>query len=1571
MKSKQTKSILRSPPRQPGEQTATTSNQLSSSSYVVCQGATCSCTGNPSVFPELAIRSHRKFYANTQDKLIATIEDNQFEAGAAPFVLCSYKKGNDKTCTYLPVGFWEVPQNDSFPMLDGRDILTHQAQLSCTLGGTLQIFTHGQRITLDQKTVEEALEAYVDLTPFNPLLDFEALHHFEAPTYVSNVTHLTLSNKSELHWGGVSQGGPQALRVLKGETLLFTATTSPEDSDNYISWSIIESLSDPELLAWGKTGKTIQLDTCSESIKYQATQTSNRTFRATPTQKGTYLISAANKPKDQLIKPYYEGFYYYIEVVDTASIESLHLSDAVTQGLIIGDQVVFTVTSDIQLPKEQLDHLRIKVTVNEVHPDANTSAIFSTQSATPFVQEGNQVRAYFQCPNAYAYQVEVQYRNQPLTNIPIQSFRVAANKILSITPKVERVRLGSSVVLHALVQNGKSVHPEQIKWRIKPADTPRFKRYSEKGLSIRCTFAKEGVYEIECVYGPFWIGKQTARQTIAAVSNTIEQINVSNPVASPQSSMTAVPTTSEVYSKSPFSIAVTSTLGYHPHAQQGIYVEVQEAESSTLFQRLVHHLFPAKKQQPVSRMHNNTDSELIWRLKYSHGPKKTPGFGMLIHYANPLLNQEIQQDLKQINIPEQQETQPNQSLDPVMIYPVHTQTDEIVLRSTVDTLDFQLEEKGTYQLEVQLNGSSKTLEFKCIEGKVKRWAFVDQHDQPIDFLSFNEAFTLVAEITGFEHKQACICLWYDYRNRAKEVVELTRDTAYFDSNGKCTYTVQAFSAFWKTFETQVPQGKGDCYSVFFTFTEEVGLANVKRMLFDDKPAMRDHIFPLDLNHTYALISKELHFEAYFNKANHNRLIEPVLYKEPLEIQVRRIVGRYTKPEAIPQQLTLNLYENTNQSIFRFEFKDRLATSFSLVMPKGENTVYTPLNTAEEAIYKSATHLKDLESNFVPRVFYMGIAYEVQLEVLRLPSGYIATQPETIEELFPRGYKRNAANDPLLVNRLKPELEAGLSKQELESRRQHNQREIQKYHRDPRFGHLYLHQLKLVKELVFGSAFKEKKIPIKVETAKAIPGSTAVGSTTACPRCKAPVTALQLQGLFPTALPSDLEIVAKIYTTYMQKMKMDTCWNKAHFFTQTKVETGGSLQFREGEDLSYTTKERLVNVFWDRFLLLDEKQEPIVNPKALYKDHLNREYKNKAAYDKVIEILDTPLKEKQRAKAIANYVYADSNDQRNRHNLGNTEVGDGWRFRGRALPQVTGRSNYTNIQNELRKYASTLDILTDEGLDELDKRADLLVLFSMMHWKNLVLNEYANLEEDVMEVNKKIGGNMAYKEKEKVFHSEASKKFQTQACTFSYFSDQGDGVLEMMRRFVEQGWTYSQKGSRKGVKYKDIVEVDCSEVVALYLYHLGIVNEPIALHTGVMTTEAAFRKALGKTEADACTLDHVDGKNGVFDPNFEPQRGDVFVWRRDKGDGHTGIVYAYDQKTKIVTILEAVTSSADMRTYVATKYPYLSDKEKVKKEKDESEKNKTRISYYQLKGSALEKHEGWKGYFRPKQYTRKL
>jgi len=56
------------------------------------------------------------------------------------------------------------------------------------------------------------------------------------------------------------------------------------------------------------------------------------------------------------------------------------------------------------------------------------------------------------------------------------------------------------------------------------------------------------------------------------------------------------------------------------------------------------------------------------------------------------------------------------------------------------------------------------------------------------------------------------------------------------------------------------------------------------------------------------------------------------------------------------------------------------------------------------------------------------------------------------------------------------------------------------------------------------------------------------------------------------------------------------------------------------------------------------------------------------------------------KALANHVYA------NRMGNGNTASGDGYRYRGRGLIQLTGRNNYDRIGKRLG-----LDLIADPGL----------------------------------------------------------------------------------------------------------------------------------------------------------------------------------------------------------------------------------------------------------------------------------
>lgn len=55
------------------------------------------------------------------------------------------------------------------------------------------------------------------------------------------------------------------------------------------------------------------------------------------------------------------------------------------------------------------------------------------------------------------------------------------------------------------------------------------------------------------------------------------------------------------------------------------------------------------------------------------------------------------------------------------------------------------------------------------------------------------------------------------------------------------------------------------------------------------------------------------------------------------------------------------------------------------------------------------------------------------------------------------------------------------------------------------------------------------------------------------------------------------------------------------------------------------------------------------------------------------------------EAIANAIYG---GEWGRKNLGNTQSGDGWKYRGGGLPQVTGRANFRKFGMENNPEKST-------------------------------------------------------------------------------------------------------------------------------------------------------------------------------------------------------------------------------------------------------------------------------------------
>jgi putative chitinase len=105
-------------------------------------------------------------------------------------------------------------------------------------------------------------------------------------------------------------------------------------------------------------------------------------------------------------------------------------------------------------------------------------------------------------------------------------------------------------------------------------------------------------------------------------------------------------------------------------------------------------------------------------------------------------------------------------------------------------------------------------------------------------------------------------------------------------------------------------------------------------------------------------------------------------------------------------------------------------------------------------------------------------------------------------------------------------------------------------------------------------------------------------------------------------------------------------------------------------------------------------------------------------------IDTAEKYANNPEKIANKVYAGR--------MGNIEEGDGWKYRGRGLIQLTGRENYANFGHNVG-----VDVLSNPDLLTTPEYA---TLSAGWYWNKRNLNELAD-KMDVEGITKKINGGL--------------------------------------------------------------------------------------------------------------------------------------------------------------------------------------------------------------------------------------
>lgn len=168
-----------------------------------------------------------------------------------------------------------------------------------------------------------------------------------------------------------------------------------------------------------------------------------------------------------------------------------------------------------------------------------------------------------------------------------------------------------------------------------------------------------------------------------------------------------------------------------------------------------------------------------------------------------------------------------------------------------------------------------------------------------------------------------------------------------------------------------------------------------------------------------------------------------------------------------------------------------------------------------------------------------------------------------------------------------------------------------------------------------------------------------------------ITVLQLKKIFPAAQESFLTKVAEELNVDLAKYKLDTPLRRAHFFAQVRQEAGSGLSPKQ-ENLNY-------------------KPEVLVSKFSYYADHPKEaESDGRAEEEIMVEKTVKGIKKKVKMKriihaanqqTIANKAYASRPGSRN----GPASSGDGWRFRGRGIFQLTFRANYEDFTAEYPTY----------------------------------------------------------------------------------------------------------------------------------------------------------------------------------------------------------------------------------------------------------------------------------------------
>ncbi|UJH66292.1 glycoside hydrolase family 19 protein [Allomuricauda sp. SCSIO 65647] len=199
----------------------------------------------------------------------------------------------------------------------------------------------------------------------------------------------------------------------------------------------------------------------------------------------------------------------------------------------------------------------------------------------------------------------------------------------------------------------------------------------------------------------------------------------------------------------------------------------------------------------------------------------------------------------------------------------------------------------------------------------------------------------------------------------------------------------------------------------------------------------------------------------------------------------------------------------------------------------------------------------------------------------------------------------------------------------------------------------------------------------------------------CEQCK--TSKKDLKKMFPNTPDATLTKIADAINKYGKDFGIDTKEKLQHFITQAGHESNEFKAFEE--NLNYRW-ERLGLDYWKRYF------NPITNPAADPAKANPNDFK-RSSTSVYVDV-----------EKFANRVY---NDRYRENKIGNINEGDGYKFRGRGIFQLTGRTNYRNFNNFYRtNYDSSVNLINNPDLISTNK--NIAVISALWFYKNSVLDK---------------------------------------------------------------------------------------------------------------------------------------------------------------------------------------------------------------------------------------------------------